>query len=193
MRPVHSAGRRRPVHSAGGVHVHSTGRQYAHTAACTMLIITRALPRKQPHINTAWTTDIMAPGDCSSVLALDTSIMYSLRFAPGPTCRGSALSAFRPRGVPGPTSKLSLRAPAQMGRRETEHKEGENRGFMLSCAQGGCACSRGLQASARERERESLSVSPSSHAATFSYEGPGPSFYRCKERAQVYNGGVAIC
>jgi hypothetical protein len=36
-----------------------------------------------------------------------------------------ALSAFRPRGVPGPTSKLSLRVPAQMGRRETEHK-GEN-------------------------------------------------------------------
>jgi hypothetical protein len=22
------------------------------------------------------------------------------------------------------------------------------------------------------------------------YEGPGPSFYRCKEKAQVYNGGV---
>jgi hypothetical protein len=32
------------------------------------------------------------------------------------------LSVFRPRGVPGPTSKLSLRVPAQMGRRETEHK-----------------------------------------------------------------------
>jgi hypothetical protein len=32
------------------------------------------------------------------------------------------LSAFRPRGVPGPTSKLSLRVPAQMGLRETEHK-----------------------------------------------------------------------
>jgi hypothetical protein len=41
----------------------------------------------------------------------------------------------------------------------------------------------------RGRERES----PSSRAATSSYEGPGPSFYRCKERAQVYNGGVAIC
>jgi hypothetical protein len=25
------------------------------------------------------------------------------------------------------------------------------------------------------------------------YEVPGPSFYRCKERVQVYNGGVAIC
>jgi hypothetical protein len=32
------------------------------------------------------------------------------------------VSAFRPRGVPGPTSKLSLCVPAQMGQRETEHK-----------------------------------------------------------------------
>jgi hypothetical protein len=29
-------------------------------------------------------------------------------------------------GVPGPTSKLSPRVPAQMGRRETEHKGGRN-------------------------------------------------------------------
>jgi hypothetical protein len=57
---------------------------------------------------------------------------------------------------------------------------------MLSCTQGGCACSRGLQAFARERE--SLFVSPSSRVATFLYEGPGPSFYRRKEKAQVYNG-----
>jgi hypothetical protein len=28
-------------------------------------------------------------------------------------------------GVPGPTSKLSLRVPAQMGRRDTEHKGGK--------------------------------------------------------------------
>jgi hypothetical protein len=40
--------------------------------------------------------------------------------------KGLMLSAFRPRGVPGPTSKLSLRVPAQMGRREMEHK-GEKR------------------------------------------------------------------
>jgi hypothetical protein len=79
-----------------------------------------------------------------------------------------------------------------MGRRETEHK-GENRELqlVLSCAQGGCACSRGLQVFARERD--SLLVSPSSRAATLSYEGPGPSFYRCKETAQVYNGVVAMC
>jgi hypothetical protein len=44
-----------------------------------------------------------------------------------------------------------------------------------SRAQVGCACSRGLQASTRVRE------------------GPGPSFYRCKERIQVYNGGAAEC
>jgi hypothetical protein len=35
------------------------------------------------------------------------------------------LSAFRPWGVPGPTSKLSLRVPAQMGRRETETQGGK--------------------------------------------------------------------
>jgi hypothetical protein len=37
----------------------------------------------------------------------------------------SDLSAFRDRGVPGPTSKLSPRALAQMGRRETEREGGE--------------------------------------------------------------------
>jgi hypothetical protein len=62
--------------------------------------------------------------------------------------------------------------------------------FVLSCAQGGCTCSRGLQAFARERER-ALRVGPFSRAATFSYESPGPSFYRRKERAQVYNGGCS--
>jgi hypothetical protein len=35
------------------------------------------------------------------------------------------VSAFRPRGVPGPTSKLSPRVPAQMGRRETKHEGGK--------------------------------------------------------------------
>jgi hypothetical protein len=81
--------------------------------------------------------------------------------------------------------------PRWVGARwNTRGKKGEPR-LVLSCAQGGCACSRGLQAFARERERESLSVSLFSRVATFSYEGPGPSFYRCKERAQVYNGGCS--
>jgi hypothetical protein len=94
-------------------------------------------------------------------------------------------------GVPGPTSKLSLRVPAQMGRREMEHQGKREPRLVLSCAHGGCACSRGLQAFAREGE--SLLVSLSSRVATFSHEGPRPSFYRCKERVQVYNGGVATC
>jgi hypothetical protein len=86
--------------------------------------------------------------------------------------------------------KLSLRAPAQMGWREMEHKGGRTR-LMLSCARGD-ALAVGVT-SAREGERASPFVSPSSRATTLSYEGPGPSFYRCKERVQVYNGGVAIC
>jgi hypothetical protein len=69
-------------------------------------------------------------------------------------------------------------------RRSTRGNNKGNRGLVLSCAQGGCTSSRGLQAFARERE--SMCVSPSSRATTFSYEGPGPSFYRCKEKAQVY-------
>jgi hypothetical protein len=35
---------------------------------------------------------------------------------------------FDPRGVPGPTSKLLPRVPAQMGRRETEHEGGKKTG-----------------------------------------------------------------
>ena len=79
---------------------------------------------------------------------------------------------------------LSLRVPAQMGWREMEHKGGKHG----SCypAPGGCARSRGYKRS-RERERVSLFVSSFSRA-TLSHEGPGPSFYRCKERVQVYNG-----
>jgi hypothetical protein len=60
------------------------------------------------------------------------------------------VSAFRTRGVPGPTSKLSPCAPAQMGRCETERGGGNPRPSCLSRAQVGCACSRGLQASTRE-------------------------------------------
>jgi hypothetical protein len=48
--------------------------------------------------------------------------------------------------------------------------------FVLSCAQVGCACSRGLQAfaweSERERERERLSASPFSRAANLFVREP---------------------
>jgi hypothetical protein len=44
------------------------------------------------------------------------------------TALGKEVSAFRNPGVPGPTSKLSPRAPAQMGRRETEREGGKAAG-----------------------------------------------------------------
>jgi hypothetical protein len=92
---------------------------------------------------------------------------------------------FDPGGVPGPTSKLSLRAPTQMGWRKTEHK-GENRGFVLSCARVGALAVGVTSVRGGGGGGES-------RATTLGYEGPGPSFYRCKERVQVYKGGVAIC
>jgi len=83
-----------------------------------------------------------------------------------------------------------------MGRRETEHKggktaKGKPAAFVLSCAQVGCACSRGLQALAWEREREPRASARSPARPTPSYESPGPSFYRRKERVEVYNGGCS--
>jgi hypothetical protein len=73
-------------------------------------------------------------------------------------------------------------------RQSTRGNNKGNRGLVLSCAQGGCACSRVLQAFAREREHVRQPVLPRGHLL---YEGLGPSFYRCKEKAQVYNGGCS--
>jgi hypothetical protein len=85
MCPVHSADGRRPGHPAGGVPVHSVGRQYARAAAYTVLIMARALPRKQPRdINTIWTTNIMALGDLLGDTGIGYFYLYSLRFATGP-------------------------------------------------------------------------------------------------------------
>jgi hypothetical protein len=110
---------------------------------------------------------------------------------------GHILSAFRPRGVPGPMSKLSPRVPAQMGRRETEHeggvrnsKRGNPRPSCCPAPRSGALAVGGLQASARESERDCPPARPTTWP-TFSYESPGPSFYRRKERAQVYNGGCS--
>jgi hypothetical protein len=84
------------------------------------------------------------------------------------------MSAFRDRGVPEPTSEVSPRAPAQMGRRGAEREGGEARRQEMvvrevevpqplcsSRAQVGCACSRGLQASTRGKERAASRERPS--------------------------------
>jgi hypothetical protein len=100
------------------------------------------------------------------------------------------------RGVPGPTSKLSPRAPAQMGRRETKHeggkqgdrRKGETRGLRVCPPPRSGALAVGGYKRPRGREREACTRRPVLSAwPTLPYECPGPSFYRCKERAQVYN------
>jgi hypothetical protein len=87
-----------------------------------------------------------------------------------PTWRANC-RCFDPGGSLDRRVNLSLRVPAQMGWREMEHK-GDNAARVTS------------------RQGVSLFVGPFSRA-TLPHEGPGPSFYRCKERVQVYNGGVA--
>jgi hypothetical protein len=80
---------------------------------------------------------------------------------------GCLLSAFRTRGVPGPTSKLSPRAPAQMGRRETEREggkrsrretgvRGETRGLRVCPAPRSGALAVGGYKRPRGRERAAL-------------------------------------
>jgi hypothetical protein len=84
------------------------------------------------------------------------------------SCRvglGWLLSAFRDRGVPKPTSECRCvpqprwvdarpSAKGEVRWSETGVREvGIPRPSCSSCAQVGCACSRGLQASTRERER----------------------------------------
>jgi hypothetical protein len=70
-----------------------------------------------------------------------------------PTWRANC-RRFDPRGSLVRRVKLSLRAPAQMGWREMEHKGGRTQ-LVLSCTRGGCACSRGYK---RSRGRESEPV-----------------------------------
>jgi hypothetical protein len=55
-------------------------------------------------------------------------------------------------------------------------------------AVGGYKRSRGRE---RERGREPYASARSPARPTFSYESPGPPFYRRKERVQVYNGGCS--
>jgi hypothetical protein len=115
------------------------------------------------------------------------------------------LSTFRTRGVPGPTSKLSPRAPAQMGRRETEReggkkpegdmrKRGNPRPSCLSRTQVGCACSRGLQASTWERARGLCAPShPSPVRPTLCKRALDLPFIGVRRRSRCTMGGVALC
>jgi hypothetical protein len=104
-----------------------------------------------------------------------------------PTWRANC-RRFGPGGSVSQPVNLSLRAPAQMGWREMEHKG--KTWLVLSCTRGVLVVG---VTSVREREGVSLFVSSSFPRVTPSQEGPGPPFYRCKERVQVYNGGCSLC
>jgi hypothetical protein len=81
-------------------------------------------------------------------------------------------------GVPGPTSKFVAARSSPDGLARDVTQGGKTR-LVLSRASGGVLVV-GVT-SVRERERVSLFVSPFSRA-TLPPEGPGPPFYRCKER-----------
>jgi hypothetical protein len=82
-------------------------------------------------------------------LELDGKLFVNTQQAP--TWRANC-RRFDPGGSLDRRVKLLLRVPAQIGRREMEHKGGEPR-LVLSCTQSGCTCSRGYKRS-RGRERE---------------------------------------
>jgi hypothetical protein len=67
------------------VPVHPVGKQYARAAAYTMLIITRALPRKQRGISILYALRTLWRSEITQALQ---ALVTSFRFAPGPTCRG---------------------------------------------------------------------------------------------------------
>jgi hypothetical protein len=116
--------------------------------------------------------------------------VYNCRcFEPG----GSLDRRVNCRRVPQPRW-VGARRSAKRGRsrRETGVRGEIPRPSCSSRAQVGCACSRGLQASTREGA-SGLTRAPSrpSPRGQPSVRGPGPSFYRRKERIQVYNGGCS--
>jgi hypothetical protein len=108
------------------------------------------------------------------------------------------VSAFRPRGVPGPTSKLSLRVPAQMGRRETEHKGGKDskgKPWPSCCpAPRADALAVGGYKRSRGRERESLVRRPilprGQPSRTRALDLP---FIGVRRGPRCTMGGVAMC
>jgi hypothetical protein len=111
------------------------------------------------------------------------------RLCPKRVVVGLILSVFRPRGfLDRRVNCRCVSQPRWVGTRR--NTRGNNKGNRGSCcpAPRADALAVGGYKHSRGRERGRLSVSPSSRAAAFSYEGPGPSFYRRKEKAQMYNG-----
>jgi hypothetical protein len=82
---------------------------------------------------------------------------------------------------------VGARRSMKGGRKQAK---GKPAAFVLPCAQVGALAVGGYKRP-RGRGRETYASARSPARPTFSYESPGPSFYRRKERAQVYNGGCS--
>jgi hypothetical protein len=95
---------------------------------------------------------------------------------------------FGPGGSVSRPVNLSLRAPAQMGWREMEHKR---KVWLVLSRTRGDVLVVGVT-SVREREGVSLFVSSSFPRATPPQEGPGPSFIDARRGSRCTMGGVAM-
>jgi hypothetical protein len=108
-------------------------------------------------------------------------------------------------GVPGPTSKLSPRAPAQMGRRETEREggkkpeetgvKGETRGLRVCPAPRSGALAVGGYKRPRGREREACASAVPSFPArpTLCKRALDLPFIGVRRGSRCTMGGVAVC
>jgi hypothetical protein len=94
------------------------------------------------------------------------------------------LLAFRPRGVPGPTSKIVAACPSPDGLARDETRKGGKPRLVLSCARVGTLAV-GVT-SVREGERES-------RATTLCMRALALPFIDARRWPRCTNGGVAIC
>jgi hypothetical protein len=104
--------------------------------------------------------------------------------------RGCNLSAFRTRGVPGPTSEIVAACPCPDGLARDGTQEV---GQALYYPAPGVRLVVGVTSTSREgeRDRDGACSSAPSPARTPLQDGPRPPFYRRKERVQTYNGGCS--
>jgi hypothetical protein len=93
---LYSSGRQRLGHPAGGEPVQSIGRWRAHTAACSALMMARALPRKQPReVNIVSATYITTLGDRPDV----AGVSYFPPFCPWAHLSGPSALVRAPLGL----------------------------------------------------------------------------------------------
>jgi hypothetical protein len=99
------------------------------------------------------------------------------------------VSAFRTLGVPGPTSEIVAACPCPDG---LARDGTQDVGQALYYPAPGVPLVVGVTSTSREGEGERGSLFVRSFPArTPLQDGPGPPFYRRKERVQTYNGGCS--